>query len=125
VTIINLETTQFKFAEVVDYLAHYTTILWQGNYRSVKNFCVVLVGDVLWDEVILGNHTDYPVVFRCPADWDIAQIMHALGAHKSLEAARSQWYDTTVPHGITELLVKIKGTKGALTLFKDSTTDND
>ena len=45
--------------------------------------------------------------------------MHKLGAHKSLEAARSQWFNTSVPDGLTEMLVTIKGNKGALTLFKD------
>lgn len=124
-TIINLETTKFKFSEIIDYLAHYIVIHHKGHPRGVKNFCLVLVGDSPWDEFILGTEQDYPVCFRCPADWDIAQIMHALGAFKSVDAARTQWADTSVPFGITELLVKIKGTKGAVTLFQDNNKDND
>lgn len=116
---INLETTQFVFAEIVDYLQYYTVITVNGKQRSVKNFCVVLVGDTEWDEFVLGDKQDYPVAFRCPKDWTMAQVLYKLGAFKSIDAAIANGFGKPIEKGFSEHLVKIKNEKGALTLFKE------
>lgn len=96
----------------------YQTSFHKGAPKRFNDFGIVLIGEKPdnFDDIMSIKPSD--LIFKCPQWFTQAHIASALGAFKSVTAARKNGFDKEVEQGMSDIQMRINKVKGVVSVWK-------
>lgn len=107
-----------KILEARSQVGHTITTYTNGTPKCFADFCIVLIGDKPKDFDAIMSIKPSDLIFKCPGHFTQAHIAAALGAFKSVTAARKNGWDKEVEQGLSEMNLRINRIKGIVSVWK-------
>lgn len=115
---IDLNNTVFNLPEIVHKVPN--TKSWhKDKLITVADFGTIFIGNPSDEDKEISNPQPGAPLFSCPIEWNISNLLKALGAFPSTSQARKNGWDFNIPDGISCHLIRINKIKGEIWIHKN------